>query len=99
MLTGLLLHELGHSFLYHHWHGRAAVVSRRAFGEVRKAYRVADEHWWTSNGAALRRRSRLRQRLRGDAPAGRFAETFRFYVRGAAGCGSCSLSLVGSGKV
>src|SRR5439155_347092 len=45
MLTGLILHELGHSFLYHHWSWTRSGRFRRAFGEVRKAYRVADEHW------------------------------------------------------
>src|SRR6266571_3736726 len=45
MLTGLILHELGHSFLYHHWSLTRTGRFRRAFGEVRQAYRVADSKW------------------------------------------------------
>src|SRR5205814_2143683 len=45
MLTGLILHELGHSFLYHNWSFTRTGRFRRAFGEVRKVYRVADSKW------------------------------------------------------
>src|SRR5207237_4802879 len=45
MLTGLLLHELGHSFLYHHWAWTRTGRFRRTFGEVRNAYRGAAQHW------------------------------------------------------
>ena len=45
MLTGLILHELGHSFLFHNWRLTRTGRFRRAFGEVRKAYRVSDSKW------------------------------------------------------
>src|SRR5439155_23763763 len=45
MLTGLVLHELGHSFLYHHWAWTRTGRFRRALGKERMAYRVADEIW------------------------------------------------------
>ena len=81
MLTGLLLHELGHSFLYHHWGWTRSGRFRRAFGEVRKAYRVADEHWVDFE----RRRVATTlvdyvSRYAGTHPQEDFAETFRFYV-------------------
>src|SRR6266478_8399198 len=45
MLVGLLTHELGHSFLYHHWDWARSRRFRRAFGEVDKAYRGMDNTW------------------------------------------------------
>jgi RNA polymerase subunit RPABC4/transcription elongation factor Spt4 len=80
-LTGLILHELGHSFLYHHWSWTRTGRFRRAFGEVRKAYRVADEHWVDFE----RRRIATTltdyvSRYAGTHPQEDFAETFRFYV-------------------
>ena len=81
MLTGLILHELGHSFLYHHWSWTRSGRFRRAFGEVRKAYRVADEHWVDFE------RRRVATTLvdfvsayASTHPQEDFAETFRFYV-------------------
>jgi len=56
MLTGLLLHELGHSFLYHHWAWTRTGRFRRAFGEVRKPIASPMSTGWISSGAALRRR-------------------------------------------
>jgi RNA polymerase subunit RPABC4/transcription elongation factor Spt4 len=81
MLTGLILHELGHSFLYHNWSWTRSGRFRRAFGEVRKAYRVADEHWVDFE----RRRVATTlvdyvSRYAGTHPQEDFAETFRFYV-------------------
>jgi len=81
MLTGLILHELGHSFLYHHWSWTRTGRFRRAFGEVRKAYRVADEHWVDFE----RRRIATTDpdhvsTYAGTHPQEDFAETFRFYV-------------------
>jgi hypothetical protein len=35
-------HELGHSFLFHHWRWTREARFRRIFGEVDKAYRVGD---------------------------------------------------------
>jgi len=81
LLTGLILHELGHSFLYHHWSWTTTGRFRRAFGEVRKAYRVADEHWVDFE------RRRIATTLpdyvsvyAATHPQEDFAETFRFYV-------------------
>ena len=81
MLTGLILHELGHSFLYHNWRWTRSGRFRRTFGEVRKAYRVADEHWVDFE----RRRVATTlvdhvSRYAGTHPQEDFAETFRFYV-------------------
>jgi hypothetical protein len=80
LLTGLILHELGHSFLYHHWSWTTTGRFRRAFGEVRKAYRV-DEHWVDFE------RRRIATTLpdyvsvyAATHPQEDFAETFRFYV-------------------
>ena len=44
MLVGLITHELGHSFLYHHWDWTRTRRFRRAFGEVDKAYRGDGQH-------------------------------------------------------
>ncbi|HEV8264358.1 MAG TPA: putative zinc-binding metallopeptidase [Gemmatimonadales bacterium] len=81
MLTGLILHELGHSFLYHHWSWTRTGRFRRAFGEVRKVYRVADEHWVDFE------RRRVTTTLpnfvtayAATHPQEDFAETFRIYV-------------------
>jgi RNA polymerase subunit RPABC4/transcription elongation factor Spt4 len=81
MLTGLLLHELGHSFLYHHWSWTSTGRFRRAFGEVRKAYRVADEHWVDFERRRIA--TTLTDYVSAYAathPQEDFAETFRFYV-------------------
>lgn len=80
-LTGLILHELGHSFLYHNWSWTRSGRFRRTFGEVRKAYRVADEHWVDFE----RRRVATTlvdyvSRYAATHPQEDFAETFRFYV-------------------
>jgi hypothetical protein len=81
MLTGLIVHELGHSFLYHHWHWTRADAFRRVFGEVDKAYRVKDETWVDFQ----RRRVATAPVDHVSAyamqhPQEDFAETFRFYV-------------------
>jgi len=81
MLTGLLLHELGHCFLYHHWSWTRTGRFRRAFGEVRKAYRVADEHWVDFERRRIA--TTLTDYVSAYAathPQEDFAETFRFYV-------------------
>ncbi len=81
MLTGLILHELGHSFLSHNWSWTRTGRFRRAFGEVRKAYRVADSKW-----VDLERRgvtTTLPDFVTAYAathPQEDFAETFRVYV-------------------
>lgn len=81
MLTGLIVHELGHSFLYHHWRWTRTDAFRRVFGEVDKAYRVSDDTWVD-----------FQRRKVATAPVDHvsayamqhpqedFAETFRFYV-------------------
>ena len=81
MLVGLISHELGHSFLYHHWHWTRTEAFRRTFGEVAKAYRVQDEAWVDFQ----RRRVAIApvNHVSGYAtrhPQEDFAETFRFYV-------------------
>jgi len=79
--VGLISHELGHSFLYHHWHWTRTEAFRRTFGEVTKAYRVQDEAWVDFQ----RRRVAIApvNHVSGYAtrhPQEDFAETFRFYV-------------------
>lgn len=81
MLTGLILHELGHSFLYHNWNLTRTGRFRRAFGEVRKAYRVADDKW--VDFQRHRVATTLTDYVSAYAathPQEDFAETFRFYV-------------------
>ena len=81
MLVGLVLHELGHSYLYHHWHWTRDPRFRRAFGEVDKAYRVRDDLWVDFN----RRHIAIApvdyvSTYAATHPQEDFAETFRFYV-------------------
>ena len=81
VLVGLITHELGHSFLYHHWHWTSSRAFRRAFGEVNKAYRGLDDTWVYFQ----RRRVAIAPTDHVSAYAARhpqedFAETFRFYV-------------------
>ncbi|MGH7531179.1 MAG: putative zinc-binding metallopeptidase [Gemmatimonadales bacterium] len=81
MLTGLILHELGHSFLYHHWSWTRTGRFRRAFGEVRKAYRVADEHWVDfQRRRVATTHPEFVSAYAATHPQEDFAETFRFYV-------------------
>jgi len=81
MLTGLLLHELGHSFLYHHWSLTRTGRFRRAFGEVRQAYRVADSKWvdFERRGVTTTLPNYVTA-YAATHPQEDFAETFRFYV-------------------
>ena len=79
--SGLITHELGHSFLYHHWDWTRSRRFRRAFGEVDKAYRGMDNTWVYFQ----RRRVAIAPRDFVSAYAAKhpqedFAETFRFYV-------------------
>src|SRR2546428_10151030 len=81
MLTGLILHELGHSYLYHHWSFTLTGRFRRAFGEVRKAYRVADSKWVDFERRGVT--TTLPDYVTAYAathPQEDFAETFRVYV-------------------
>src|SRR5437763_1009346 len=81
MLTGLILHELGHSFLYHNWSFTRTGRFRRAFGEVRKAYRVADSKWvdFERRGVTTTLPNYVTA-YAATHPQEDFAETFRFYV-------------------
>jgi hypothetical protein len=81
MLVGLICHELGHSFLYHHWALTRTEEFFRIFGEAHKAYRVRDDGWV----AFERRRMSGANAQHVTAYAARhpledFAEVFRFYV-------------------
>ncbi len=81
MLVGLISHELGHSFLYHHWHWTRSRAFRHSFGEASQAYRVVDDAWVDFQ----RRRIAISpvNHVSGYAarhPQEDFAETFRFYV-------------------
>ncbi|MDX2057368.1 MAG: putative zinc-binding metallopeptidase [Gemmatimonadales bacterium] len=81
MLIGLISHELGHSFLYHHWHWTSTRAFRRTFGEASKAYRINDDAWVDFQ----RRRVAITpvDHVSGYAarhPQEDFAETFRYYV-------------------
>jgi hypothetical protein len=81
MLVGLITHELGHSFLYHHWPWTRTPRFFDAFGEVDKAYRVRDDAWVDFQ----RRRVAISPIDHVSSYASRhpqedFAETFRFYV-------------------
>ena len=81
MLVGLISHELGHSFLYHHWPWTRTFAFRRAFGEVAKAYRVVDDAWVDFQ----RRKVAIApiNHVSGYAtrhPQEDFAESFRFYL-------------------
>jgi len=81
MLTGLITHELGHSFLFRHWRWAKSPEFRRAFGDVTKAYRVRDDGWVDFQ----RRRVAIAptDHVSGYAtqhPQEDFAETFRFFV-------------------
>jgi hypothetical protein len=81
MLTGLILHELGHSFLFHHWSLTRTGRFRRVFGEVRKAYRVADSKWVDFERRGVT--TTLPDYVTAYAathPQEDFAETFRVYV-------------------
>jgi hypothetical protein len=81
MLTGLILHELGHSFLYHHWSLTRTGRFRRAFGELGKAYRVADTKWvdFERQGATTTLPDFVTT-YAATHPQEDFAETFRIYV-------------------
>lgn len=80
-LVGLLTHELGHSFLFHHWRFARSRRFRRAFGDVDKAYRGVDESW-----VSFRKRTISKTPVNhvtayaSKHPLEDFAETFRFYV-------------------
>jgi hypothetical protein len=81
MLVGLITHELGHSFLYHHWEWTKSRRFIRAFGEVDKAYRGMDNTWvyFQNRRIAIAPRDHVTA-YSAKHPQEDFAETFRFYV-------------------
>ncbi len=81
MLVGLITHELGHSFLYHHWAWTRTERFRRAFGEVDKAYRGMDDTWvyFQRKQIAIAPTNHVTV-YASRHPQEDFAETFRFYV-------------------
>jgi hypothetical protein len=81
MLVGLLTHELGHSFLYHHWEWTRTRQFRRAFGEVDKAYRGMDNTWvYFQRRRIAIAPTNFVSAYAAKHPQEDFAETFRFYV-------------------
>ncbi len=80
-MVGLITHELGHSFLYHHWRFARSRRFRAAFGDFDKAYRGVDESW-----VSFRKRNTSKTPVNhvtayaSKHPQEDFAETFRFYV-------------------
>jgi hypothetical protein len=80
-LVGLITHELGHSFLYHHWIWTRSERFRRSFGEVAKSYRVQDDTWvyFQRRRVAIAPANHVSV-YAAHHPQEDFAETFRFYV-------------------
>jgi len=81
LLVGLICHELGHSFLYHHWRWTRSPAFVESFGRVDKTYRVSDVSWVDFQ----RRRVTTTHpnhvtAYAANHPQEDFAETFRFYV-------------------
>jgi hypothetical protein len=81
MLVGLIVHELGHSFLFHHWAWTRTPRFRRVFGEVDKAYRAMDDTWvyFQRRQVAIAPADHV-SAYAAKHPQEDFAETFRFYV-------------------
>lgn len=80
-LVGLICHELGHSFLYHHWAWTRSHDFRRLFGEVDRTYEVRDETWLDMQRLSVARAPvRYVTGYASTHPQEDFAETFRFYV-------------------
>ena len=81
LLVGLICHELGHSFLYHHWSFTHTEQFKRVFGEANKAYRVRDDTWVDFQRKKVSAGNA--QHVTAYAathPLEDFAEVFRFYV-------------------
>ncbi|MFQ5890226.1 MAG: putative zinc-binding metallopeptidase [Gemmatimonadota bacterium] len=81
LLVGLIVHELGHSFLFNNWRWTRNRDFVRLFGRVDKAYRGVDNSWVSFQ----RRRvaTYTPDYVSGYAathPLEDFAETFRLYV-------------------
>jgi hypothetical protein len=86
LLVGLIAHELGHSFLYHHLDWARSEPFRQAFGDVDLPYRVPDDvpvefhHHRVPANPVHHLTTYARYHPQED-----FAETFRYYVTRAAG--------------
>ncbi|MBK9031213.1 MAG: putative zinc-binding metallopeptidase [Myxococcales bacterium] len=81
MLVGLIAHELGHSFLFHHWRWTRTPKFRRVFGEVDKAYRAMDDHTvYFQRRKVSHAPPDHPSAYAATHPQEDFAETFRFYV-------------------
>jgi hypothetical protein len=81
LLVGLVLHELGHSFLYQHWYWTRDPRFIQAFGHVDKAYRVRDDLFVDFNRryVAISPVDHVSTYAHVH-PQEDFAETFRFYT-------------------
>lgn len=80
-LVGLICHEAGHSFLYHHWGWTRTPAFKRVFGEVHKAYRVRDDTWVDMQRRRVSKtKAEYVSAYASNHPLEDFAETFRFYV-------------------
>lgn len=81
MMVGLIAHELGHSFLFHHWRWTRSVRFRRVFGEVDKAYRVDEDTpvYFERRRVAYAPLEHV-SAYAATHPQEDFAETFRIYV-------------------
>lgn len=81
LLVGLISHELGHSFLYHHWPLTRTDEFKRVFGEVQKAYRVGDDTWVQFHRKRVASGNARHVTAYGAThPLEDFAEVFRIYV-------------------
>lgn len=81
MLVGLVCHEIGHSFLYHHWAWTRTDEFRRVFGSVDEPYRVGDDTWVDMQRASVTvAPTSYVTAYASTHPQEDFAETFRFYV-------------------
>jgi len=81
LLVGLICHELGHSFLYHHWAWTRTPKFKRTFGEVDKIYRGMDDTWvyFQRRRVAISPVNHVSV-YAAKHPQEDFAETFRFFV-------------------
>jgi hypothetical protein len=81
MLVGLVAHELGHSFLFHHWRWTRSPRFRRVFGEVDKAYRVDEDTpvYFDRRRVAYAPVAHV-SAYASTHPLEDFAETFRIYL-------------------
>jgi RNA polymerase subunit RPABC4/transcription elongation factor Spt4 len=81
LLVGLITHELGHSFLFHHWRWTRTDRFRQTFGEVSKTYRGMDDTWvYFQRRLIATNPTDYVTAYAARHPQEDFAETFRFYV-------------------